>query len=111
MFFLSISWVAIFFNFFYKSSQICKKFPKKKNPLTPQKQIIDSKIDAHVELKMKASIKVQSESSILEKDMKMQIMEMLAFCSQSTRKDTIPTTQVQHKIILQSSSYKKRMLY
>jgi hypothetical protein len=75
-----------------------QKVSKKKNPLTPQKQIIDFKIDAHVELRMMASIKVQSESSILEKDMKMQIMEMLAFCSQSTRKDTIPTTQVQHKI-------------
>jgi hypothetical protein len=54
---------------------------------------------------------LQSESSILEKDTEMQIMEMLAFCSQSTWKDTILTTQVQHKIILQSSSYKKRMLY
>jgi len=42
------------------------------------------KIDAHVELRIMASIKLQSESSILEKDMEMQIMEMLAFCSQST---------------------------
>jgi hypothetical protein len=42
------------------------------------------KIDAHVELRIMASIKLQSESSILEKDTEMQIMEMLAFCSQST---------------------------
>jgi hypothetical protein len=42
------------------------------------------KIDASVESRIMASIKVQSESSILEKDTKMQIMEMLAFCSQST---------------------------
>jgi hypothetical protein len=33
----------------------------KKKPLTPQKQSIDFKIDAHVELRMMASIKVQSE--------------------------------------------------
>ncbi len=66
---------------FTKVVKFAKSF-QKKNPLTPQKQIIDFKIDAHVELKMMASIKVQSETSILEKDMKMQIMEMLAFCSQ-----------------------------
>jgi len=42
------------------------------------------KIDAHVESRIMASIKVQSESSILEKDTKMKIMGMLAFCSQST---------------------------
>ncbi len=42
------------------------------------------KINAHVELRIMASIKVQSGSSILEKDTKMQIMEMLAFYSQST---------------------------
>lgn len=42
------------------------------------------KIDACVELRIMASVKVQSESSILEKEKKIQIMEMLAFCSQST---------------------------
>jgi hypothetical protein len=68
---------------FTKVVKFAKSF-QKKNPLTPQKQIIDFKIDAHVELRMMASIKVQSESFILEKDMKMQIMEMLAFCSQPT---------------------------
>jgi hypothetical protein len=42
------------------------------------------KIDAHVESRIMASIKVRSESSILDKDTRMQIMAMLAFCSLST---------------------------